>query len=335
MPTHSQAISEAKFHFEKLTPDFIWYALESIGVRAESGFMPLNSYENRVYQFIDEDKKRYVVKFYRPQRWTLEQILEEHNFAVELVENDIPVASAVEISGQRVHQYQGYIFALFPSLGGREFELDNLDQLEAVGRYLGRLHQVGSLQKFAHRPTLGLDEYVYQPRKLLENSQFIPDYLQNSFFSDLDVLIQTLEENWNHKFKSIRLHGDCHAGNILWRDGPLFVDLDDSRMGPAVQDLWMLLSGERAEKIMQLDMILEAYTEINTFDQSQLKLIEPLRGLRMVHYMAWLAKRWQDPAFPIAFPWFNEPKYWENQVLGFKEQIAAMHDAPLSLHPQW
>jgi len=328
-------MTQQAFNFDALTPDFMWYALESIGIRAESGFLALNSYENRVYQFTDEERQRYVVKFYRPERWSLEQIQEEHDFTLELIESEIPVAPPVIINGQTLHQYQGYLFALFESVGGRQFEVDNLQQLEGVGRFLGRIHKVGSKQVFRHRPTIGLEEYVYLPRKLLQQSQFIPMHLENAFFNDLDLLIKSLESHWNDSTDLIRLHGDCHPGNILWRDGPMFVDLDDSRNGPAIQDLWMLLNGERADKLMQLDIILEAYGEFNDFNSNQLKLIEPLRGLRMVHYMAWLAKRWQDPAFPLAFPWFNDPKYWESQVLAFKEQISALDEPPLSLMPQW
>ncbi len=324
------------FHFDTLTPDFMWYALESVGIRAESGFLPLNSYENRVYQFIDEEKQRYVVKFYRPQRWSEAQIQEEHDFTLELLESELPVAPPVRINGATLHHYNGYLFALFVSVGGRQFEVDNLNQLEGVGRFLGRIHKVGSRTTFQHRPTISLEEYLHQPRELLQNSNFIPPHLEKTFFNDLDLLINALQAQWpSSSPKIIRLHGDCHPGNILWRDGPMFVDLDDSRNGPAIQDLWMLLSGERDEKLLQLDVILEAYQEFCDFNHAELKLIEPLRGLRMVHYMAWLAKRWQDPAFPVAFPWFNEPKYWENQVLAIKEQLAALEETPLSLMPQW
>ncbi|KHT42138.1 serine/threonine protein kinase [Vibrio sinaloensis] len=328
-------MTQHAFNFDALTPDFMWYALESIGIRAESGFLALNSYENRVYQFTDEERQRYVVKFYRPERWSQAQIQEEHDFTLELIESEIPVAPPVIINGQSLHQYQGYLFALFESVGGRQFEVDNLEQLEGVGRFLGRIHKVGAKQTFEHRPSISLDEYLYQPRTLLQNSQFIPMHLENAFFNDLDLLIKTLEQHWTTPSSQIRLHGDCHPGNILWRDGPMFVDLDDARNGPAIQDLWMLLNGERADKLMQLDILLEAYQEFSDFDSNQLKLIEPLRGLRMVHYMAWLAKRWQDPAFPLAFPWFDDPKYWESQVLAFKEQISALNEPPLSLMPQW
>jgi Ser/Thr protein kinase RdoA (MazF antagonist) len=327
--------SASAFNFDALTPDFMWYALESIGIRAESGLLALNSYENRVYQFTDEDRQRFVVKFYRPQRWSREQIQEEHDFTLELVEKDIPVAPPLRIGGQTLHEYQGYLFALFTSMGGRQFEVDNFEQLEWTGRFLGRIHKVGSQHPFRHRPAVSLQEYLYQPRQQLSNSSFIPPHMERAFFNDLDLLIQSIEQNWSEDFTSIRLHGDCHPGNILWRDGPMFVDLDDARSGPAIQDLWMLLSGDRADKLAQLDTVLEGYQEFCDFNPAELKLIEPLRGLRMVHYMAWLAKRWQDPAFPLAFPWFGDPKYWENQVLAFKEQIAALQEPALSLAPQW
>ncbi|PXA66602.1 MULTISPECIES: serine/threonine protein kinase [Vibrio] len=328
-------MTQATFHFDALTPDLIWYALESIGIRAESGFLALNSYENRVYQFTDEENRRFVVKFYRPQRWTEQQIQEEHDFALELAAAEIPLAPPLVINGSSLHRYQGYYFALFTSMGGRQFEVDNPQQLEWVGRFLGRIHKIGESKTFIHRPNLGLDEYLYQPKRILEQASFIPSHLQNTFFNDLNLLIERIEQYWQPTQSAIRLHGDCHPGNILWRDGPMFVDLDDARNGPAVQDLWMLLSGDRQEKLVQLDILLEGYQEFCDFNPQQLKLIEPLRGLRMVHYMAWLAKRWHDPAFPLAFPWFNDPKYWEGQVLAFKEQLAALEEPSLSLMPNW
>ncbi|WP_117236324.1 serine/threonine protein kinase [Vibrio maerlii] len=328
-------MTQSTFNFDGLTPDFMWYALESVGIRAESGFLALNSYENRVYQFTDEERARYVVKFYRPNRWTKEQILEEHEFSLELNEHEIPLAAPLVLNGQTLHEYQDYWFTVFPSVGGRQFEVDNLEHLEWVGRFLGRIHKVGSQKSFTYRPTIGIEEYLRQPKQILQNSTFIPMHLESAFFNDLDLLIKALEQQWPADISSIRLHGDCHPGNILWRDGPMFVDLDDARNGPAVQDLWMMLSGERHEKLIQLDTLLEGYDEYHQFNHNELKLIEPLRGLRMVHYMAWLAKRWQDPAFPIAFPWFDDPKYWEGQVLAIKEQLAALEESPLSLSPQW
>jgi Ser/Thr protein kinase RdoA (MazF antagonist) len=335
MNNNSNAPISTTFNFDALTPDFMWYALESVGVRAESGLLALNSYENRVYQFIDEDKKRYVVKFYRPQRWSMEQIQEEHDFTLELIDSEVPVAPPCIINGKTLHEYKGYLFTLFDSVGGRQFEVDNHEHLEWVGRFMGRIHSIGSKQTFTHRPTINLSEYLHQPRELLKDSSFIPSHLESSFFSDLNMLIDRIEENWNNDYKTIRLHGDCHPGNILWRDGPMFVDLDDSRNGPAIQDLWMLLNGEKQDRLLQLDILLEGYEEFYEFNPSELKLIEPLRGLRMVYYMAWLAKRWHDPAFPLAFPWFGDPKYWESQVLAFKEQISILQEPPLTLSPQW
>ncbi|MGF1785961.1 serine/threonine protein kinase [Photobacterium swingsii] len=328
-------MTQQSFSFSDLTPDLLLDALDSTGVRAESGLLALNSYENRVYQFQAEDRSRYVVKFYRPQRWSNEQIQEEHDFSHELVEQDIPIAAPIKLDGESLLHYQGHRFALFPSVGGRQFEVDNFDQLEGVGRFLGRIHQVSQGSAFKHRPTIGLEEYLHQPRQILENADFIPDHLKNVFFADLDTLIGELSQQWHSNWQPLRLHGDCHPGNILWRDGPMFVDLDDARNGPAIQDLWMLLNGDRHDQLAQLDTILEGYNEFADFNHNQLQLIEPLRGLRMVHYMSWLAKRWQDPAFPRAFPWFADNKYWEGQVLAFKEQIAALHEAPLQLMPQW
>lgn len=328
-------MTQANFHFDGLTPDFIWYALESIGIRAESGFLALNSYENRVYQFSDEDKRRFVVKFYRPQRWSAQQIQEEHDFALELAAEQIPLAPPLVINGRSLHDYQGYYFALFTSMGGRQYEVDNLDHLEWVGRFLGRIHQLAASKPFIHRPSLSLEEYAYQPRRVLEQSGFIPAHLENTFFDTLDLLIKRIEQDWQPETTFIRLHGDCHPGNILWRDGPMFVDLDDARNGPAIQDLWMLLSGDRQEKFTQLDILLEGYQEFCDFNRQQLKLIEPLRGLRMVHYMAWLAKRWHDPAFPPAFPWFNQPSYWESQLVVLQEQLIALQEPPLTLMPNW
>lgn len=323
------------FSFHKLTPDLLINALESIGIYPESGLTALNSYENRVYQFQDEQKKRWVVKFYRPERWSDEQILEEHQFAFRLNEAEIPIIAPILRDGESLFHYQAFRFAVFPSVGGRNFEVDNELQLEQVGRMLGRMHGVSKHLLFRHRPTIGLTEYLSEPRIILAEQPFIPDYLQLSFFTALDKLIEQIQRFWRTDWQPIALHGDNHPSNILWRDGPLFVDLDDARNGPAIQDIWMLLNGSRNDKMIQLDIIAESYNEFSDFPDNQLQLIECLRGLRMVHYMAWLAKRWQDPAFPRAFPWFAEAKYWENQILAFKEQIAIIEEQPISLRPEW
>ncbi|CAH0532216.1 Stress response kinase A [Vibrio stylophorae] len=323
------------FHFQNLTPDLMLDALASVGFYPNSGLLALNSYENRVYQFVNEDNRRYVVKFYRPERWSAAQIQEEHYFAAELVAAEVPMATPILRDGQSLFDYQGFAFAIFASLGGRSFEVDNLEQLEQVGRYLGRIHQVGQSRLFQARPSMGCDEYLDQPMAILQQSSLVPSAIEGTFFHDLDQLSTELKQRWPAQIQQQRLHGDCHPSNILWRDGPLFVDLDDARNGPAVQDIWMLLHGERQDQLMQLDILLEGYEEFAQFDTKQLQLIEPLRGLRLVHYMGWLAKRWSDPAFPLAFPWFSDHKYWEGQILAIKEQLAALQEPPLSLSPQW
>lgn len=326
-------MTEPGFDFHALTPEHQLDAIESVGIYPQSGLLALNSYENRVYQFVADDSKRYVVKFYRPARWTDEQILEEHAFCQELVDAEVPVVAPLVRDGTSLFHFNGYRFALFPSVGGRNFEVDNWDQLEAVGRYLGRIHQVGAARPFQARARFDLDTHLYQPRQALTHASLIPDGIKSIFFSDLDRLIDAISERWHTNWPIIRLHGDCHPSNILWRDGPLFVDFDDTRNGPAIQDLWLFLNGSRADQLAQLDTLADGYREFSEFPADQLQLIEPLRGLRMVHYMAWLAKRWQDPAFPRAFPWFAEAKYWESQVLAFKEQLAALQAPSLTLYP--
>ena len=322
------------FSFSGLSPDTILDALESQGIFLQSGLLALNSYENRVYQFLAEDGQRYVAKFYRPARWTDAQILEEHAFAQALLENEIPLAAPLNLNGETLHHHivdgTDYRFALFPSVGGRQFENDNLDQLEWMGRFIGRIHRVAQATPFAHRPTIDVESYLDEPKRVLEQSTLLPAHLKTAFFAILNPVIEATKKAYRPS-SSIRLHGDCHPGNILWRDGPTFVDLDDCRMGPAIQDLWMMLSGDRQQQLLQLDTLVEAYEEFHPFDTSQLTLIEPLRAMRMVHYMAWLSRRWEDPAFPRAFPWFAEDKYWEGQILALKEQLAALQEPPLKL----
>ena len=326
------ATPEGSFEFADLTPDIILDALDSVEIRAESGLLALNSYENRVYQFLDENKTRWVVKFYRPKRWSDEQILEEHQFTQELFDNEIPVVAPAVLNNQTLHFHAGYRFSLFPSVGGRQFEVDNLDQLEQVGRYLGRIHGVGQASAFKVRPAFSIDAYLNRPKTVLVNSQLVTPALETAFYTVLDMVIDAATA----KFTStpfIRLHGDCHPSNILWRDGPSILDLDDCRMGPAVQDLWMMISGDRIQQHIQLETLVEAYEEFSSFDSNQLALIEPLRAMRIVHYMAWLANRWSDPAFPRAFPWFASDKYWEQQILSLKEQVSALDEPPLKLSP--
>ncbi|WP_298442962.1 serine/threonine protein kinase [uncultured Ferrimonas sp.] len=327
-------MSRGQFDFQSLGPDLMLDAIEALGVYPDSGLLALNSYENRVYQFRADDGQRYVTKFYRPQRWSAAQICEEHQYALELADAEVPVAAPMAFGGDTLFEHQGYYYALWRSVGGRQFEVDNLDQLEQVGRFLGRLHQQGQKRDFAHRPTLSITEFGHDAKTVLQQQAQIGGYLETAFYTVLDQLLQRIAEPLAQKQPFLRLHGDMHPGNILYLDdGPSFVDLDDARMGPAIQDLWMMLNGDRSQRLVQLDVLLEGYDTFATLPSSQLALIEPLRALRMINYLAWLTKRWQDPAFPRNFPWFGTDKFWEEQVLAMKEQLAALDEMPLSLSP--
>ena len=256
-------------------------------------------------------------------------------YGTRLVNDEVPVAAPVAFNGQTLLNHQGFYFAVFPSVGGRQFEADNIDQMEAVGRYLGRMHQTGRKQLFIHRPTIGLNEYLIEPRKLFEDATLIPSGLKAAFLKATDELIAAVTAHWREDFTVLRLHGDCHAGNILWRDGPMFVDLDDARNGPAIQDLWMLLNGDKAEQRMQLETIIEAYEEFSEFDTAEIGLIEPLRAMRLVYYLAWLMRRWADPAFPKNFPWLTGEDYWLRQTATFIEQAKVLQEPPLQLTPMY
>lgn len=326
-------MKEPAFNFQNLHPDSILDALWETGIRVESGLTALNSYENRVYQFSDEDKKRYVVKFYRPQRWSQEQIEEEHQFTAELFADEIPVAAPLLLQGKTLHQHNGYLYTVFPSLGGRQYETDNYDHLEWVGRFMGRIHQIGRKSTFAARPTIGMEEYITEPLEVLEACTLVPGKLKQDLLISVRHLGTTLQKYWHTQWLPLRLHGDCHPGNILWRDGPMFVDLDDARNGPAVQDLWMLINGDRQEQRLQWDILLEAYSEFCEFDTNELSLIEPLRAMRMVYYLAWVVRRWQDPAFPASFPWMTDEDFWRRQISIFNEQARLLQEPPLQLMP--
>lgn len=326
---------QSHFHFSEISPDLILDALMEAGIYPESGLTELNSYENRVYQFQDENRKRFVVKFYRPERWNRSQIQEEHDFTLELQDAELPVAAPLEFAGQTVLEFGGFMFAIFPSIGGRQYEADNLFQLEEVGRLLGRTHQIGKKSTFMFRPTLGVTEYLDQPRQLMAQSELIAPKWKENFLESLDKLIVQVKHDWPVIVSPLRLQGDCHPGNILWRDEAWLVDFDDARNGPAVQDLWMLLNGSRQEQVIQLDTLLEAYNEFCDFDVKELKLIEPLRAMRMVHYLGWIIRRWQDPAFPRAFSWIQDDDFWQRQSIEFAQQLERLQEPPLQLAPQF
>jgi len=318
--------------FSALTPDTVLDAFDSIGLRGDGRLLTLNSYENRVYQAGMEDGPPLVAKFYRPARWSDEQILEEHAFVAALTEREIPAVPALELEGRTLHSFRGFRFSVFAKHGGRAPELDQRDTLEWLGRFIGRIHAVGALQPYVHRPTLDIESFGIEPSTFLLTHDFIPADMLEVYRGVVAQALAGVQRCYARagEVKNIRLHGDCHIGNVLWTDtGPHFVDFDDSRMGPTIQDLWMLLSGERAEMTQQFSDLLAGYEDFCDFDPRELHLVEALRTLRLIHYAAWIARRWDDPAFPAAFPWFNTQRYWQDRVLELREQIALMDEPPL------
>ncbi len=319
--------------FAGLTPDTILDAVHSAGLMPDGRLLALNSYENRVYQIGIEDAGPMVVKFYRPGRWSDQAITEEHEFTQALADADIPAVPPIQDSdGRTIHRFKDFRFTLFPRQGGRAPELDRDDTLEWVGRLMGRIHAVGQNAAFKHRPTLNLQTFGIEAKAYLLDHHFIPADLLPAWRSVIDLALQGIAQCYERAGDTplIRTHGDCHPGNILWTDhGPHFVDFDDARMAPAIQDLWMLLSGDRQDMTRQLGVIVDAYEAFMAFDHRQLHLIEALRTLRLIHYSAWLAQRWGDPAFPVAFPWFNTQRYWQDRILELREQVALMQEPPL------
>ncbi len=317
--------------YSALTPDVVVSAVEALGHACDGRILALNSYENRVYQVGREETTPVVVKFYRPERWSDEAIREEHDFALELARAEIPVIAPDVYDGETLFWHDGFRYAIYKRAGGRWPELGTKDDRQWMGRFLARIHAIGRTRTFRYRPrldwrTLGQDTADY-----LLNEGWIPEHIEAAYESLAQDVLNLVEQRFDEAqpVRMLRLHGDCHPGNVLWTDaGPHFVDLDDCMTGPAVQDLWMLLSGRPAEMREQLDHIVEGYQEFGDFEQHEVALIEPLRTLRIMHYAGWLARRWEDPAFPRAFPWFQEPKYWEQHVLNLREQLAAMEEGP-------
>ena len=328
-------MSDSQKHpFDNLSPDLLIDAVESVGFMSDGRLLALNSYENRVYQVGIEDQTPMIAKFYRPERWSREQILEEHEFCFQLVEQELPVVAPwCSADGNSLNDFGGFRFALFERKGGHAPELDNLDNLLILGRLMGRIHGIGATRPFKYRPKLDSQVFGWQSFKLI-GEQFIPDALREAYDTlALDILkkIDQILTDYGD-IKHIRVHGDCHSGNILWRDdNPHFVDFDDARMAPAIQDLWMLLSGDRYEQTLQNAELVEGYNEFYDFDVRELKLIEVMRTLRIMHYSAWIARRWSDPAFPRAFSWFNSPRYWSEHILELREQLAALNEPPIEL----
>ncbi len=318
--------------FAGLTPDMVLDAVDSLGLRTDGRLLALNSYENRVYQVGLEDSAPLVAKFYRPARWPDAAILEEHAFVSELAEREIPVVPALRLNEHTLHSHGGFRFSIFAKHGGRAPELDQRGTLEWMGRFIGRIHAVGAIAPYQQRPTLDIDSFGVEPSTFLLSHDFIPPDLSEVYRGVVALALDGVQRCFDRAgaVNQLRLHGDCHIGNVLWTDaGPHFVDFDDSRMGPAVQDLWMLLSGERNDMTRQLADLLAGYEDFHDFDPRELHLIEALRTLRLIHYAAWIARRWDDPAFPAAFPWFNTQRYWQDRILELREQIALMDEPPL------
>lgn len=323
-----------KTPYQNLTPDTILDAVEGAGYLCNGSLFALNSYENRVYQIGIEGAEPLVVKFYRSGRWSDAAILEEHRFCQALQAAELPViAPLATADNQTLHYHLGYRLALYPRLGGRAPELEYMANLEQLGRFMGRIHAVGALVPFLERQRLDVAWGESAMRHVLE-SGLLPAHLSHSYRAVTAELLSTIRQIFHtvNRLQPIRLHGDCHPGNMLWTPtGPFFVDFDDTCMGPAIQDLWMCLSGDRREQAIQLSHILKGYQMFFTFNRAELTLIEPLRTLRMMHHAAWIAQRWEDPAFPIAFPWFNGPRYWEEQVNALQEQVMLLQEPPLEL----
>jgi len=318
--------------YANLSPDEVLNSVEQFGYQCDGRLLALNSYENRVYRLGLDDGSNIVAKFYRPNRWSDEQILEEHAFSLELAEVEIPVVPPLEIDGQTLLQTQSYRLSIFENRGGRALDLENFDQLEQMGRFMGRIHRVGQTSEFSHRPKLDIQTFGYYPRNFVLENNFIPPELVAAYSSLTEQLLTEAKACYERAqdVQLVRCHGDCHPSNILWTDqGPHIVDFDDARMAPAVQDLWMFLAGDRPEMTAGLDAVLSGYTEFCDFDARELHLIEALRTLRLIHYYGWLARRWDDPAFKLAFPWFNTQRCWEDHILSLREQAALLHEPAL------
>jgi len=318
--------------YAALTPDRMLDAIESIGERCDGRVLQLNSFENRVFQVGLDGGTSVVAKFYRPGRWSDGQILEEHRFTTDLARREIPVVAPLELDGRTLHSHGGFRFALYPRRGGRAPELDDPAILEWIGRFIGRIHAVGAIERFRERPPLDIASFGEEPRDWLLEHACVPAPLLAPWTTAVDQALEGVRTAFREAGtpRALRLHGDCHPGNILWTDdGPHFVDFDDARNGPAVQDLWMLLSGDARSMSEQLAAVLAGYEDFMEFDRRELRLLEPLRTLRLIHYSAWIARRWHDPAFPAAFPWFGTERYWQDRILELREQIAAISEPPL------
>jgi Ser/Thr protein kinase RdoA (MazF antagonist) len=345
MTDRPEPTSPADTPFAGLTPELVLDALDSVALRGDGRMLQLNSYENRVFQVFLEDGAVVVPKFYRPGRWSDEQILEEHAYATELAAQEIPVVPPLVLAAsglpgltpglrgapptlaQVANDAGPQRFAVAARRAGRAPQLDDLAQFAWIGRFIGRIHAVGARTPFRHRKTLSVDDLGRASRQWIVDSRVVPDSLAPGWQDAADRALDAIDAAFDRTgaYNTLRLHGDCHLGNVLWSDaGPHFVDLDDAMNGPAIQDLWMLLSGDPQEAAAQRRALLSGYEDFMEFDDRELALIEPLRTLRMIHHSAWIARRWHDPAFPLAFPWFTGAAYWGQQTQQLQEQLRLM-----------
>ncbi len=316
--------------YADLSPDGVLDAIDGLGLRCEGTLLQLNSFENRVFQVRLEDGSQRIAKFYRPGRWSDAAILEEHAFTLELSAREIPVVPPLAIGGRTLHHAGGHRFALFSRQGGRTPEIEQEQTLEWLGRFLGRIHAEGARAAYQARPALDIETFGNAPRRLLLDGDWIAPDLRPAWSGITDQALDAVRRAYARAgpVQLLRLHGDCHPGNLLWTDdGPHFVDFDDSRMGPAIQDLWMLLSGDAQDMRRQFAALLRGYEMFREFDDREKHLIEALRTLRLLHHSAWIASRWHDPAFPAAFPWFGSVRYWQDRILELREQVALMQEA--------
>ena len=324
--------------YQNLSPNDVLNAIDSVGYKCDGCINTLNSYENRVYQIGIENDKPIVAKFYRPSRWSDAAITEEHEFSSLLYNEEIPVIAPLYDNNRRsLYQTSIFRFCLYKRIGGRTPELDNPEHLTQIGRTIARIHNFGAIEAFHHRATISISSFASETSQYLLEHDFIPADLLAAYEPLVDELIKKINQCFSNagEVKYIRLHGDCHLGNILWNDNtPFMLDFDDTMMGPPVQDIWMLLSGDRSYMTARLHDVLIGYSQFRDFDPAELHLVEALRTLRIINYSCWIARRWQDPAFPMAFPWFNTQRYWQDHILSLREQSALMEEPPLNWQPE-